>query len=268
MRSYWDDTNANGKPLTDGRKCFVVDSEDPNLPVIRTYGRTEEEVLEKVARTVGTGQAEINRLRSARPATSERTAPAHSAPATLTADEQARATADLSNPAKAPEAIKTLLRGVGFDVDKERFRQDTTRMGNVAQEWERAHPDKLWSDERNMRLLMDTAVLHFRYRQTMSPEAIDSAYQYLLERNMLYEVPEATPAVPPDGSQDSRTVRNATSYRSTSLRATPPAVVRENPKAFLIECDKLNSKQLREKIEHEPGFKEKYEKAMASAAVA
>ena len=273
----WDDKDGNGKKLTDGRVCLVIEPDDQNLPDIRTYGRDKDEVLEKVAKTAETAQAEIHRLRNSRSAATPpaRTippngaAPSSAAPSTrltLTADETARATADLSNPAKSSEAVKTLLRGAGVDVDAIRFREDTTRMANVAKEWERAHPDPIWEDERNQRLLIDTAVLHFGFRQNMAAAAIDGAYDYLLQHNILFKVPEASSTVQPDGNPDSRTVRNATTYRGNSLRATHPVAARENPKAFLAEVDKLNSKELRDKIENEPGFKDKYEKAIAAAA--
>lgn len=269
MARYWDDKDGNGKTLTDGRLCLVIESDDPNLPDIRTYGRDKEEVLDKVAKTAETAQAEIHRLRNARPAaTPSRSAPevpASGAPSRLTADEQARATVDLSNPAKVGNALKTILRGEGFDIDAQRFRDDTKRMADVAQEWERQHPDRVWKDERNQRMLIDAAVLHFGFRQTMSATAIDSAYEYLAERNMLHEVPEVAPAVPPDGNSDSRTARNATSYRGNSLRGTPPAVVAPKPRYTRAQVDAMNSRVLRDKIENEPGFSEWYNKEFMAA---
>ena len=265
MARYWDDKDGNGKKLTDGRICLVIEPDDKNLPTIRTYGRDKEEVLDKVANTAETGQAEIHRLRSARPATPTITAPTPS-PTALTADELARATADLSNPAKSAQAVKTLLKGAGFDADAQRFKDDTRRMAETAQEWERQHPDKLWSDSRNQRLLVDTAILHCGFHRSMSAEALDAAYAYLLERNMLFAVEEVIPAVPPDGNQDSRTpVHNASSYRSNALRATPPARV-EKPRYTDAELEAMNSRQLREKIEHEPGFREWYNQRFAAAS--
>src|ERR1700733_13901571 len=101
MALFWDDKDGQGKLLTDGRVCLVIKPDDPNLPEIRTYGANKEQVLEKVARTAETAQAEIHRLRSASARNpSVAAAPAAASPA-LTADQQAQATADLQNPAKA-----------------------------------------------------------------------------------------------------------------------------------------------------------------------
>jgi hypothetical protein len=124
MARFWTDKDGNGKPLTDGRVCLVITSDEPNIPDIRTYGRDKDEVLDKLARTTETAQATINRLRKSSPASPQAGAappqPHNAAPATsrVSADEQAQATVDLSNPAKAPEALKTLLRAGGVDIDE------------------------------------------------------------------------------------------------------------------------------------------------------
>jgi hypothetical protein len=252
MSRRWSDTDANGHKLTDGRVCLVIESDDPNLPPIYTYGKDKDEVLEKLAHTTETAQATIQRLRSApkTPATPRRG---------ITADERARATVDLANPAKSGEALKTLLRGEGVDVDAQRFNEETKRMSSVALEWERAHPAKIWKDPRNQRLLIDAAILRCRFRETLAPESLDAAYEYLLEHQMLFEVPDepATPVVHPDGSPDSRTpVRMATTYRGTALRGTAPAVVKPKPKYTRAEIDAMNTKVYRDKLENEPGFAE------------
>lgn len=261
MARYWDDKDGNGKKLTDGRVCLVIEPDDQSLPTIRTYGRDRDEVLEKVAKTAETAQAEISRLRRA-PASAVVPATA-SAPARPTAGETAQATADLSNPAKAPEAIKTLLRTVGVDVDKLKLDEDARRISVIATEWERNTPD-FPRDPRNRRLLMNTAVLRFG-PANITADALTAAYTELLQHGMLFEpaadVP-ATPVVQPGGNQDSRTpvvpVRTATSYRGTALRGIPP-VVTNVPRYTRAQVDAMNSRQLRDKIENEAGFKEWYE---------
>lgn len=269
MARFWDDKDGSGKKLTDGRVCLVIEPDDPALPTIRTYGRDKDEVLEKVAHTAETGQAEIHRLRSAvsrtpaAPATPVTPAASRRSPS---ADELVLATADLSNPAKSAQAVKTLLRGAGVDVDKMKFEEDTRVMADVAQEWERQHPDKLWSDPRNQKLLMDAAVFRFGFRHNMKAESLDEAYSYLLQYGMLFEVPaDPAPGVQPDGSQDSRTtVRTATSYRANALRTPAPVVVNKKPRYTRAEIDAMNSRVLREKIETEPGFKDWYDKEFSA----
>jgi hypothetical protein len=262
MARYWDEKDGNGKKLTDGRVCLVIEPEDASLPTIRTYGRNKDEVLEKVARTAETAQAEINRLRRApKPTVVTPTVTASTLPP-LTADEQARATADLSNPAKAPEAIKILLRGAGVDVDRMKLDEDARRISVIATEWERNTPD-FPRDPRNRRLLMNTAVL--RFGPNITADALNAAYQELLQHGMLFEAAaEVTPVVQPDGNQDSRTpVRNATSYRSTTLRGTAPVMV-ATPRYTRAQVDAMNSRQLRDKIENEAGFSDWYEKEFAA----
>src|ERR1700678_1899183 len=95
--------------VADGRLRLVIDPEDGSHPQY-TYGKDKEEILEKVANTVEHGSRTIAALK-AQPARSTASSPAPpNAPRkTMTPDERMRATADLSNPAKAPEAVEALL---------------------------------------------------------------------------------------------------------------------------------------------------------------
>ena len=266
---FWDNKEVQGR----GTKfCLVIDPEDGTHP-IRTYGWSMEEVMDKVAKTAETAQQVINRQRTAPP----QQAPARSAqpaaqPASrpLTADEQMQATADLSNPGKSPQALKTLLRGVGIDVDQMKLNEDTRRVAAVAQEWERRNPE-FPSDERNSRLLLNTAAKNVGFAN-ISAQALDAAYNELLRFDMLFDADssqrqDTNPPNAPDGNSVTRIVRprGATSYRSTTLRAPVPGAQSQKPKYTRTEIDALNSKQLRQKIEHEPGFREWYDREFSSA---
>jgi hypothetical protein len=254
MARYWSDKDANGRLLTDGRVCLVIAPEDPNLPKQYTYGTNKDEVLEKLALTVETGQATIHKLRHDKPASSAAPA-APAATSAVTADEVARATADLSNPAKAGEGVKTLLRSQGVDVDAIKFREHTNLMARVAKDWEDAHQDPIWEDPRNQQLLMNTAVLKFGFQRKPCAEALDLAYEHLQEQNMIFAV--AAPPVQPGGNPDSRTeVVSATSHRRRDLRATAPVVTAARPKYTRAQVDAMNSRELRDKLDNEPGFKE------------
>jgi hypothetical protein len=276
---YWDNKEVPGRGI---KFCLVIDPEDGTHP-IRTYGWSQEEVLEKVAKTAETAQQHINRLRSQPAAVSavapnaERT-PATSAPRAprpLTADEQLQATADLSNPAKAPQAIKTLLRGAGVDLDQAQIQQDARTAAAVAQEWEGQHPE-FPSDERNQRLLMDKAVMLMGGKQhlgKLTAEILDAAYSELLRFNMLFDVEPSqptttTPPNAPDGNPTTRNVRprGATSYRSTALRGSAPVAQPNKPRYTRSEIDQMNTAQLRDKIEHEPGFKEWFNREFSATA--
>lgn len=258
---YWDDKDGHGNKLTDGRVCLVIEPDDPSLPTIRTYGHDKDEVLDKVAHMAETGQATITRLRTAQPSTQVSPAsPAVAAPNStrrrLTADEQAQATADLSNPAKSPAAVRALLREAGVDVDQMQIDAAARRVSVVAQEWERQHPDFPHS-ERNQRLLIDKAILKVGF-PNITAETLDAAYNDLLALDMLFEADAVTPTVPPDGSPDSRTngavTRRATSYRANALRSTAPAVPPKTPKYTRAQIDAMNSAEYREKLRSEPGF--------------
>ncbi len=265
MSRYWADTDGHGNKLTDGRVCLVIEPDDPALPTIRTYGRDKDEVLDKVAHTAETAQSTITRLRSSQVQPSPQVSPASPAVAApnstrrrLTADEQAQATADLSNPAKSPAAVRALLREAGVDVDQMQIDAAARRVSVVAQEWERQHPDFPHS-ERNQRLLIDKAILKVGF-PNITAETLDAAYNELLSLDMLFEADGVvtTPPVPPDGSPDSRTngarTRNATSYRSNALRSAVPAVAPKTPKYTRAQIDAMNSAVYREKLRSEPGF--------------
>ena len=258
----WENTEVPGRGT---KYCLVMDPEDGTHP-IRTYGWTVEEVLDKVAKTAETAQQVINRQRSvtvaatARPTATSGSVTQQRALQPLTADQQMQATADLSNPAKSPEAIKTLLRGAGVDVDGMKLEQDARQAGNVAQEWERQNPD-FPSDPRNQQLLMDRALyLAGNKLGQITGAILDQAYQHLLTHDMIFEAqtthePTPQPNAPEGIPAPVVRPRGATSVRSNALRATTP-VARQQPKYTRAEIDAMNSKQIGEKIKYEPGFAE------------
>jgi hypothetical protein len=274
MSRRWENKEIPGRGT---KYCLVIDPEDGTHP-IRTYGWSVEDVLDKVANTAETAQQVINRHRASSTSSNSTSAPARSEPAPvatprpISAEEQMQATSDLTNPSKAPQAVKTLLRGVGLDVDKLKQDEDIRRIAAVAQEWERQHPDFPGSD-RNNRLLLDKATLMVGF-PNITAAALDAAYQQLLNLEMLFEVespPESTTESPPAASNGNsgnraRPARTATSYRATSLRSDAGVTVK--PKYTRLEIDALNSRQLREKIEHEPGFKDWYDREFSGAATA
>jgi len=275
---YWDNKEIPGR----GTKfCLVMDPEDGTNP-IRTYGWSKDEVLDKVSTTALAAQATINRQRAAQPATPTNgngngnspkpVTPAPVVTKTLTPDEQMQATVDLSNPAKSREALKTLLGAEGLDLDKIKLDQQIRRVAAIGQEWEKLHPD-FPADERNSRLLLDKAALMVGFAN-ITAETLDRAFAELQRYGMLFDAeepqeqePAPQPATPPNGSSDSRVTRprTATSYRATALRTPAPGARRE-PKYTRAEIDAMNSKQLRDKIEHEPGFAEWYNRELSASA--
>lgn len=251
---YWDDKDGNGKPLTDGRVCLVIKSDDTSMPEMRTYGLDKDEVLEKVAKTAETAQAEIHRLRNQKAGPSPAPAPR------ATADELARATADLSDPAKSPEALATLLRAAGVPVDKIKAEEAARRVAGIAKDWQTEHPD-FPDDPRNCQLLINHAAMLVGF-VNIDADALDRAFRLLEQQGLLYE-PAQAPPVQPRGSEEPRTVRTATSYRSTSLRAPVP-VVTTKPKYTTTQLEAMSTKEFGDKIKNEPGFADWYNKTFAA----
>lgn len=272
---YWEN---DGKPITDGsgRFCLVMDPEDGTHP-IRTYGRTKEEVYEKVARTAETAQAQINRMRNAPAAAAPSGAAAPSAPlaprrATVTAGEIMEASQAITNgeTAKMANAVKTLLRSEGFDVDELRQTQVRTQVAATARAWNQQHPE-FPDDDRNARLLIDKASLMFGF-QNITAESLDAAYAELVRMGMIFDEiapaplpsnnPTPTPAQGTETPSVART-RNATSYSRNNLRAVPPAARRE-PLYTRAQVDAMTTKELREKSQ-DPVFAQWYNEEFSTA---
>lgn len=184
-----------------------------------------------------------------------------------------QATSDLSNPSKSPQALRTLLRGVGLDVDKMKLDEDIRRVTAIAQEWESHNAD--WpSSDKNNRLLLDKATLMVGF-PNITAATLDAAYRELSSRGMLFAIesddtPLPTPSDAPNGNAATRSegqTRTATSYRSHSLRSDV-VVPATKPRYTRTEVDAMTSRQLREKIENEPGFKEWYNATFSRAATA
>ena len=262
MARFWSGKDANGKALTDGRVCYVIESDvaatDPNWqPPIYTYGKDREEVFEKLANTAQTAQSQIHRMRKA-PAATPPAAPA-ARPAAAASTDVAKAVSDLSNPVLAGNAVKTLLRSVGVDVDRQLREDAANRVAGVAEKWEREHPDYP-KDPRNDQILMNKAALIAGGALRITAEHLESAYEALQRAEAFHEPKSLDSTVQPGGNPDSRTVRSATSYRRNALRsAEPPPAPRgdsaQEAKWRLI-LEKGTGKALEDAIRHEAGFAE------------
>lgn len=272
---FWNNVEVPGR----GTKfCLVIDPEDGTNP-IRTYGWSKDEVLEKVAKTAETAQALIKKQRdqaaqsSVRQPVSATPTPAAATiagPQKLTADQRMQATVDLSNPARSAEAVKALLGDVGVDVDKMKQDAEIRRATALCEEWERNHPE-FPNEQRNLRLLMNTALLRAGGELgRVTAGTLDNAFQELRQFGMLFDAEETTTNNPsqnaPDGNSATRTVRprGATSYRATNLRATTPGARRE-PRYTRTEIEAMSSTVFREKLEHETGFREWYDREFSAA---
>jgi pyruvate/2-oxoglutarate dehydrogenase complex dihydrolipoamide acyltransferase (E2) component len=140
MIAYWTDKRPNGQPIEAETFARVIDLEDGTNP-IWTYGKTVDEVLQKIERQNGNAQ-----LALARRATAQPNAPAQGAPTAtpaaprrrLSADEVMQLTTDLQNPAKAAAAIVKLAADE-TGVDPQRVAMDNFK--KLAAEWEDEHEE-------------------------------------------------------------------------------------------------------------------------------
>lgn len=226
MKAYWSDKRPNGQPVEPGTFCFITDLEDGTL-AIPTYGKSQEEVLHKLAAQNANAQLEIARRSSgARPAA----APATPAPARqISADQIFEATANLTNPAKAGEAVATLFESqTGISPQ----RMILENFGTLAERWEQANPD-FFAHNGNRRLMAAEAAQLAGGLAKVTEGHLNQAFTNLRTRGDLFEAPAHDPNPQPspsfpDESQVQRPAerprpRFATSARSTTFRPQPPA---------------------------------------------
>jgi hypothetical protein len=245
---------------TDGRLCLVIDAEDGTHPQ-RVYGKDKDEILEKVSRTVEHASRHIAALK-AQPTASPRTngtQPVTTAPRKpMTPDQQMQATSDLSNPAKAPQAVRSLLDEATngefeqFQLERKR-RAATESFANIAAAWALKHPE-FPSHPANKRMLADSSALRAGGLGNVTEDILQTVYLELLESGMLVE---DNPSVQPGENPAPRTVREreATSYRKNGLRATTPATTSTQPKYTRAQVDALSADKMLEKYNTDPEFR-------------
>jgi hypothetical protein len=265
--------NAEGKPvdgsgklLTDGRLCFkIVSSEDPTMPAQYIYGVDKDEILEKAERTISTAQLQIHRMRKAPPNPPPAAPPVRPA-APASADLKA-AVADLSNPAN----VKTMLKSVGVDVDRDQMMAALRNVSKIAVQWESERPDYP-KDPRNDRILMKMAANLAGGAHRVTAAYLDAAFEEAQRDGLLHEAEGRREAgattldstVQPEGTPDSRTVRNATGYPSLRLRGSAPApqprgdTAQEAKWRAILETGTAAAQEYA--IRHDPGYSDWVEK--------
>jgi hypothetical protein len=243
--------------VQDGRLRLVIDPEDGSHPQY-VYGKDKDEILEKVATTVEHGSRTIAALKTqtARPApTVTVSAPATAPRKTMTPDEQMRATQDLQNPAKAPQAVEALLdEATGGEFKQfqlQRKRQAAIdRFAGIASAWASQHPEFPRSPANN-KMLADSAALRVGL-ENVTEETLQTVFLELLDGGYLNS------AVQPDETPAPRTAREATSYRKTNLRATTP-VPSNQLKYTRADIDKVSSAEFLKKYTTDAEFKRAFD---------
>ena len=226
MKAFWSDVRPNGQPVEPGTYCFITDLEDGSFP-IACYGKTQEEVLQKLAHQNANAQMAIAR-RSTPPATASSAIPPPAA-RRIGPDEIMMATADLSNPAKAGQAVATLFEAE-TGVSPERLMLQN--YGNLANQWEADHPE-FFAHNGNRRLVTQEAAQLAGGLAQVTAEHLTQAFDHLRARGDLFEdgrahtpTPQPSPTFP-DETQVQRPERPrprfATGARSTAFRPQAPA---------------------------------------------
>ena len=255
MARFWDNKEVPGKGT---KYCLVIDAEDGTNP-IRTHGWSQDEVLDKMAKNVEVGQGIINRMRTT-PRPERNALPEAKAPAVQlsvakpTPEEMIQASIDITNPARATNAVKTMLKDAGIDVDQQNLNRKADQAVRVATEWERSTP-AYPKDPRNDRILMDRAlILANGDLGKITAEILTQAFEDCEARGTLFEPERETVNNPTDAARnrDSDTVVRprgvtASSYRRNDLRATTPVTSR-TPKYTRAEIDRMNTKEFKEKV--------------------
>lgn len=249
VNAYWSDTRLNGQPLEPGTFCVKYDVEGQNTQAV--YGKSVEEVTLKMATTLGHAQNVIARRTVATP-------PAPPVPIKrMTPDDFVRATGDLTDPARAGEAIVTLAKEV-TGVDLARLGQDQFR--EMAAQWEHNTPE-FYPHPGNKSILMGEV-----YRQNnitpaemakITPSMMTAAYGTVRERGMLFDLPDQheTPVIPiseptnPSTTRsfpDENQVRRTESRRGEGLFATSvPATRFRGSQTVLPKTLKYTEQQIR-----------------------
>jgi hypothetical protein len=275
MKKGWSDKAANGKPLKPGQLAYYIDLEDGTRPMF-VYGWSETEVLEKLALTAGTAQAQLMQERTTAPTRTQTQPPPPSRRPTLTAEQQMIAVSNLSDPGKAPAALVSLVESeTGVD-----FRElQLKRFSEIAVEWRKRHPD-FYYHPANMRLLTELAITRAGGLKHVTEQTLDAAYNELQAGGFFVREDEGAslpPDEPPDGPNPAerpnghsapttaRTpspgVSSATTYRSSSLYA-PPSTANVSPRLKYTrdEIERMPSTEMRRLIElNDPHFNKAFE---------
>lgn len=224
MKAYWSDTRPNGQPVQPGTVCWITDLEDGSNP-IATYGKDQEEVLRKLANQNANAQLALARKALPRGGPAAPAAPAAPERRQISPDQVMRATQDLENPAKAGEAIATLVEAhTGIDLG----RLALQGFAQLAMEWEQENPG-FYPHPGNKRLLSSEAARIAGGIPQVTKAHLSQALANLQARGELLEATAApqNPTDPPSNSfpdesqvqrERPRGTRFATGARSASFQ--------------------------------------------------
>jgi hypothetical protein len=176
MKAFWSDTRPNGQAIEAGTFCRVIDLEDGTHPIY-VYGKTEEEVFEKIERQNANAQTALLAARRA-------AASPPAAPRVISADQVMQATEDLKNPAKSASAIATLMESSTGVNPIEAARQ---AYASLALAWEEETTD-FFPHPGNRQMVGEKAIRMAGNKPGLvTRDTLNAAFQSLRAEGLLFE---------------------------------------------------------------------------------
>lgn len=246
MKMEWTTTRQNGEPLRPGTVCRVLDMEDGTHPIYY-YGKTEQEVNDKIALNNMHAQRALARRAEAPPQNNTAPTTTPSPIATrkrMTADETMQATVDLQNPAKAGDAVTRLVQdATGMDLRQMAMDAFKAR----AEEWVHETPDFYNCKPNRSLLATRLGVMVNGDVSLISKEMMTQCFHTMLNAGDLVENPgdEENVTTLPDENQvhraeTTRSGRSGTGTRSTNFRAPQSAQTRTTLKYTRDQIDRMS----------------------------
>jgi len=255
----------DGEANDQGQYVAVIDMEDGSRPQ-RFIGDSHRSVADQLMTAqlhatthIGQQRSRIRELETPEPGT----APQRFERRPLSADDRFRVVADMSDPTKAPEAIKTVVEaefGAPIETVRERLNTaaETDQAAQAAQETRQfmeETPDFFPSQHNNQLL-----VSHMQM-SGMAPtkKNFGIAYERLRDAGLLQAKPDVEPppreAIPSPGTTRPRPiVTHSTGIRSSDSSATPEMRQRQ-PKYTRDAIEKMPAKEYQDRYKNEPGFR-------------
>lgn len=270
-----------GNPLPTGhRKAgqigVMLDFEDGRPEPQYVYAESKEALADKLLTMYGSASLRVQELKKAdrtpssapgAPAATAPTAPA--APARMTADERMQAAADITDPAKAPSAIRSLIKdefGVDLQQQAEQRRQteEHDRRVQATADFLRDHPDYV-PTQRNAVLLRDRTFA--RVGANFTEADLAESFQALQDLGVLESAPStqhqpATNTGEPTAPPPQRP-RGSTGIPPTQLRGGrgPAPGGPSLTRAAIIAMSE--TEEYEERLRTEPGFQAKVDAVLS-----
>lgn len=260
MKGYWSQTKLDGSPLAPGVVCWMQDYTEEGLGKVPTYGKSVDEVLDKLTRTNASAQ-QIIAAQKTPPAAAptQTTAPVPKPAPRLSADQRMQATADLQNPATAADAVVKLFADATGTSPQAIVLQNFSR---ICLAWESAHPE-FFRHPTNQKLVSQNAIMRAGSMKDMTAAHLDAAFLELQQGGYLVsetsndepiEQPTTQPSNPSEHPAETPATtparpRMATTHRTGRIGSTQVPTLAWKPKWTREQIFAMSSAESRRLIE-------------------